>query len=387
MITDTNLNFFSVFIFLGVVQGFILSYFFIRNGGKNNVANIYQGILLLTLSMGIFEEFLNETGYIVQVLWLSDYSEPFNFLFAPLFFLFIKRSLKPDFDKKDLLHFIVFLVWLGNIMFYFTQANEFKYNSYIGAKHPDWQYLQVLPTHNEDPLGVRDYTNLITAPFFIIYMFVSVRFLLLECKKLGISIFKTEDAKIKSLRNITIHFTLIIVIFIIVKLSYERDLGDQFISAYISFMILSTGFRIINSSEYFRQTATFMDFPLMKYKKSNLSEADKMIILDKIELEMGINKYFMNHMASLEDLAKMIKYSKHHVSQVINEKLNRNFFELLAEYRVEEAKQLLLADKEKKITIENLADEVGYNSKSAFNNAFKKLTRKTPSEFRENSRS
>jgi len=44
--------------------------------------------------MGIFEEFLNETGYIVQVLWLSDYSEPFNFLFAPLFFLFIKA--KPE---------------------------------------------------------------------------------------------------------------------------------------------------------------------------------------------------------------------------------------------------------------------------------------------------
>ena len=206
---------------------------------------------------------------------------------------------------------------------------------------------------------------------------------MLECRRNGISLFKTEDAKIKSLRNITIHFTLIIVIFIIVKLSYESDLGDQFISAYVSFMILSTGFRIINSSEYFKQTATFMDFPLMKYKKSALSEDDKEMILGKIKLEMGKNKYYLNHMASLEDLAKMIKYGKHHVSQVINEKLSRNFFELLAEYRVEEAKEILMADKENKITIENLADEVGYNSKSAFNNAFKKLTGKTPSEFRE----
>jgi AraC-like DNA-binding protein len=384
MITDTNLNFFSVFIFLGVVQGIILSYFFIKNGGRKNVANIYQGLLLLTLSMAIFEEFLNETGYIVQVLWLSNYSESTNFIFAPLFYLFIKRSLKPEFEKKDLLHFIVFLIWLGYMMFYFTEPNDWKYNSYIGAKHPDWPYLQINPTHDEDPLGLRNYTNQITAPFFIIYMFFSIKLLLRECKKNGISLFKTEDVKIKSLRNITIHFTLIIVIFIIVKLSYERDLGDQFISAYVSFMILSTGFRILNSSEYFKQTASFMDFPLMKYKKSNLTDADKGMILEKIELEMGMNKYYLNHMASLEDLAKIMKFGKHHVSQVINEKLGKNFFELLAEYRVDEAKRILQADKEKKITIENLADEVGYNSKSAFNNAFKKLTGKTPSEFREN---
>jgi AraC-like DNA-binding protein len=384
MITDTNLNFFSVFIFLGVVQGFILSFFFIKNGGKKKVANIFQGILLLTLSMGMFEEFLNETGYIVQVLWLSDYSESFNFLFAPLFFLFIKRSLKPEFEKKDLLHFIVFLIWFGNMMFYFTEPNEFKYNNYIGAKHPDWQYLQVLPTHNQDPLGVGDYTNLFTALSFILYMFFSIRLLLLECRRYGVSLFKTENAKIRSLRNITIHFTLIIIIFIAVKLSYERDLGDHFISAYVSFMILSTGFRIINSSEYFKQTASFMDFPLTKYRKSALTEDDKVMILEKIELEMGMNKYYLNHMASLEDLAKIMKFGKHHVSQVINEKLGKNFFELLAEYRVEESKKILQADKENKITIENLADEVGYNSKSAFNNVFKKLTGKTPSEFREN---
>jgi len=60
-----------------------------------------------------------------------------------------------------------------------------------------------------------------------------------------------------------------------------------------------------------------------------------------------------------------------------------NFFELLADYRVQEAKKILLADKEKKTTIEDLADQVGYNSKSAFNNAFKKITGNTPSEFHE----
>lgn len=99
---------------------------------------------------------------------------------------------------------------------------------------------------------------------------------------------------------------------------------------------------------------------------------------------MEVNKYFVNNLASLSGLSKQINETSHHVSQVINEQLNMNFFELLAKYRVEEAKRILLADKNKKITIEELSEMVGYNSKSAFNNAFKKLTLKTPSEFSEN---
>lgn len=35
-----------------------------------------MGLLLLFLSLGIFEELLNNTGYIVRVLPLSDFSEP-----------------------------------------------------------------------------------------------------------------------------------------------------------------------------------------------------------------------------------------------------------------------------------------------------------------------
>jgi len=55
---------------------------------------------------------------------------------------------------------------------------------------------------------------------------------------------------------------------------------------------------------------------------------------------------------------------------------------LLAKYRVEEAIRILSDDKKNKKTIEEISEMVGYNSKTAFNNAFKKLTGITPSEFR-----
>ena len=94
------------------------------------------------------------------------------------------------------------------------------------------------------------------------------------------------------------------------------------------------------------------------------------------------NKYFIKSTASLSDLSRNIGESSHHVSQVINEKLGLSFFEYLAKHRVEEAKNILQTELGKKLTIEEIAERVGYNSKSAFNTAFKKFTSQTPSEFR-----
>ena len=98
---------------------------------------------------------------------------------------------------------------------------------------------------------------------------------------------------------------------------------------------------------------------------------------------MQYKKYFLSSTASLSGLSKEIKESSHHVSQVINEKLNQSFFEMLAAYRVEEAKAILKTELGKKLTIEEVAERVGYNSKSAFNTAFKKFTSQTPSAFRD----
>ena len=147
-------------------------------------------------------------------------------------------------------------------------------------------------------------------------------------------------------------------------------------------MIYATTWQILNRSDFFDKPGSFFSFPPIKYQKSSLSEEDKEMILAKIIKEMDSENYFTNNLASLSGLAKQINESSHHVSQVINEKLNKSFFELLAYYRVEHAKKLIREDKNSKLTVEELAELVGYNSKSSFNSAFKKYSSKTPSEYR-----
>jgi AraC-like DNA-binding protein len=383
---EIHIGLFDLFIFLGVFQGIFISWFFIKNSKNQNKANLYQGFLLLALSIAIFEELLNNTGYIVQMLPISNFSEPLNFTFPPLLYLYFRTSINPNEKKKVWPHFILSVFWLLYMTFYFIQPNDIKYNSYIGSKHPDWGLLDVVYKINEDPLGLRYYCNELLAVMFVVYMGASIMFLSKKFKSLNQSVFHTKNETLILLRNTAIHFSLIITVFLVTKLYYgmRSDIGGYWIASYISFMIYATSYQILNKSDFFNQPSSFLNFPMPKYHKSSLSEENKEIILSKITREMEEKNYFTNNLASLSGLAKQINESHHHVSQVINEQLDMNFFELLAKYRVEEAKKIILADKDKKITIEELAEQVGYNSKSAFNNAFKKLTSKTPSEFREN---
>jgi AraC-like DNA-binding protein len=84
---------------------------------------------------------------------------------------------------------------------------------------------------------------------------------------------------------------------------------------------------------------------------------------------------------SLNSLAEQLEISARQLSKLINEKLDRNFYDLINYYRVEEAKRLLVDEKNQRSIIE-IAFYVGFNSKSSFNQAFKKQTDMTPSQFR-----
>jgi len=384
MRTDIHISVFDIFIFLGVFQGFFLSWFFIIKGQNNKRANLYQGLLLLFLSLTIFEGWLNNTGYIVKVLAITNYSEPLNFTFAPLLYWYIIKSLNPEEKRKEWIHFLLAVFWLLYMVFQFIQPVENKYNSYVHTNHPDWAYLEVTTKISDDPLGIRQYINQLTSIQLIIYITAIIIILIRKFRSAGQSLFGTDNELLIILRNTLIHFLLIIVIFLATKFYFgmHSDIGDYLIATYISFMIYATSYQVLNRSEFFDKPGSFFAFPMMKYEKSSLSDENKELILSKIRKEMKDNSYFTNNLASLPGLAKQINETSHHVSQVINEKLNKNFFEVLASYRVEHAKKLIQKDKDSKLTVEELADIVGYNSKSSFNIAFKKYTLMTPSEYR-----
>jgi AraC-like DNA-binding protein len=84
----------------------------------------------------------------------------------------------------------------------------------------------------------------------------------------------------------------------------------------------------------------------------------------------------------LMDLAEQVSIPYRALSEVINNKLKQNFYDFINSYRIHESKKLLSEKTERLKTILEVLYEVGYNSKSSFNSAFKKFTGMTPTEYR-----
>uniref|UniRef100_UPI00321762BF helix-turn-helix domain-containing protein n=1 Tax=uncultured Draconibacterium sp. TaxID=1573823 RepID=UPI00321762BF len=117
-----------------------------------------------------------------------------------------------------------------------------------------------------------------------------------------------------------------------------------------------------------------------KYKKTGLKSDENERIFNELKLLLNQNSVYRDNTVSLSKLAKKINTSTHALSQVINENFQLTFFELIGQYRIEEAKSKLKTEPDTKIS--DIAFEVGYNSLSAFNTAFKKMTGLTPSKYR-----
>ena len=97
---------------------------------------------------------------------------------------------------------------------------------------------------------------------------------------------------------------------------------------------------------------------------------------------MQEKKPFLHNNFSRSDLARKLAISEHQLSQLINEKTNTNFFGLINHLRSMEAKKMLDDSQNDHLTIEQIAYDVGYNSKSAFYAAFKKEFNITPHAYR-----
>ena len=84
---------------------------------------------------------------------------------------------------------------------------------------------------------------------------------------------------------------------------------------------------------------------------------------------------------SLADLADMLELKVYVLSKVFNEHYRKNFRDFINEYRVNEFIRLSKQESQKNYTFLALALEVGFNSKSTFNLAFKKVTNQSPRDF------
>ncbi|NQZ81283.1 MAG: helix-turn-helix domain-containing protein [Colwellia sp.] len=116
-----------------------------------------------------------------------------------------------------------------------------------------------------------------------------------------------------------------------------------------------------------------------KYQRSALNEQHASQIAKKIETAMQQDNLYLDASLSLQKLAKHISTSPNYISQTLNESIGMNFFDYVNKYRVEMAKHQLQHSSD---TVIDIAMNVGFNAKSSFYTAFKKVAQQTPSQYR-----
>lgn len=117
-----------------------------------------------------------------------------------------------------------------------------------------------------------------------------------------------------------------------------------------------------------------------RYERTQLHDLDADVINARLLELMEEDKMYEDENISLGYLSEQLKITPHQLSEFLNRYRNVSFYTFVTTYRIEEARKLLSEDTD--LTILQIAYNVGFNSKSAFNSAFKKFTGTTPQSFR-----
>jgi AraC-like DNA-binding protein len=107
-------------------------------------------------------------------------------------------------------------------------------------------------------------------------------------------------------------------------------------------------------------------------------------IYRKLKVLLEEEKIFKQADLSVSRLAKKLKTNTSYLSAIINNRFEESFKTVINKYRIDEARRLLASAEYKNFSIEGIAEEVGYHSRSTFYQSFKQITGLTPSQYQSN---
>ena len=377
-----NLDILSVFIIVSIAQGLFVMFMLWRMESTSKYSNLF-----LALVIACFTWYLLEFLFIkkkIDVGFYLMYGTRYGawLLLGPLLWLYLKSYFDSGFrpGRWNLTHFLPFVI--------ITVLIPLFSDKLLTWRSVDYGMLTVFDNWNRDPISIPQYIygSIFIVQFLHVAAYVWFGFLFLNAVESGL---KNEYSNFNPV-NIKWHKVFLLLTIGIIA----------FTSSYIIFQFLTEQY--VRNADYFyvipMAGAIYIllyhaiKFPNLifkynlsdgveKYQKSSLAANVSQVYLQQLQDLIEKEKLYLNRELRLKDLADELGISTHHLSQAINENLNKNFFELINEYRVEAAKNKITNEAEKSIL--QVAFEVGFNNKVSFNNAFKKYVGMTPTRYRQ----
>jgi AraC-like DNA-binding protein len=358
---------------LGAIQGLLFGFALMRIRRGNKIANRLLSALSFTISIFLFGAVMRTTSYDSIFPHLSRLHDPFPFLVSPLIFLYIKTLITKEksFQGKKSLHFVPFITAVVYLIPYYIQNTETKLQIVVNEHlHPglgDWYY-------------VRSAAIIVQALIYLSLSVLMVRSYFVHIKKGHIH---PDRAAITQIRFL-IAAVLTIWVVGVFRYAFEHTSQTNLLVPFLAAgLVYGLGYICLRYPEVLSETR---EAPLQppKYEKSTLSVERSEQYLKKLLQMVEAEKPYANNEITLQKIAEKISIPPHHLSQIINERLNQSFSDFINGYRVEAVKKMFLDPAKKHYSLLAIAEEAGFKSKSSFNSVFKKLTNTTPSEFRKN---
>ncbi len=362
---------------LAAFQAFLFAFYVLGSKDVKLKSTVYIAVFLILLGLNTVHDFLE---YFISPFSANLYMFILMsfFLMPASLYLYTKSSIQPNFKLtiKSVVHLLPFIL-INLILIPTAYAENLKDN-------PQNSELFV-------KMQIAFYVIFYLVLFF--YQILSFR-LLHQNKQLYFENYSNTDiSRYKYLKTLNIIFTVLFLISLaknILVFNYEGPEADYAtnivkLSLLVLFCwIIFTGLR---APELFIDAAKAQPSvkKLVKLNAGNStlnSEAENNELVKRVNQYMKKEEPFLDASLTLHTLAKETNIPSRELSILINHHLNKHFFDFVNEYRIEKAMELLTNPERKEYTVLEILYEVGFNSKSSFNTAFKKYTGLTPTEYR-----
>ncbi len=378
----SSLELSSAILTIGAYQGIMAGILLWLRKGNNQLANRMLGLLLVGMGMAVMNRMLIFSPVILDYPFLFRWTGLLSFGYGPVIYFYIRSYISRDFafNRIHLWHALPLLL---AILIQWFFADQFQMSPLVWRE----RILScIIPPLSYRILGGATLLHVISYLFFSVQMIRRYRILVQDSTATADQVRRRWVSWIMVVLLVPLLFGLFGIIVFGKGESLPIPAFAACIMIFIVYFLYLMRPEILDGIPPDLQVAE-ADLSTPRYESSTLSETQKQkyhrALLDLMQQAMP----YRNQDLTLSDLAERLSVHPKYLSQTINELSEQSFTDFINGYRIREAQHLLRSPRHQHFTIVAIAQEVGFNSRSAFYTAFKKITGRTPTEFKKGSRS
>lgn len=363
---DLNYNAISLVDTLGLIQGIILGSLLVFIGLKKSKSSIYLGLFVIIYSLDLLPSIIEDielTKYYPKLTLL-----PFANSWLPfaLFFIYIQKISVFSYRKikYHLLYpgIVVFIIDI--IIFCLPPAKRLEIDYSI------W-YNTI---------------RLLGLLYSIWVAYITVKWINQHIKEINNQFSAIEFKELKWARLFVITGIIYLTTGIFITIFFEFKLTELVFSSINVILLYWVSLRGILQ----HSISSLFDAKADKTIESNIDTKEKVkapkqeltLLLEKLDRFVNEHETYTKPELTIIDIADELNVHPRKISTALNSIYQLNFNSYINKYRIEKAMTLIKSDLSNNLSIEGIGMNVGFQSKSTFYAAFKKVTGTTPSKYK-----